>query len=252
MILFWAIAATMLAGALCFVLPPLARRGATPAARAREIESIEVYRAQSAELDVDLASGAIDAAQYDDALRALKRRMLEELELTPASGTSAPSTNTSKLAAIAIAVTLPLAVVALYLVLGNPEALSPQPAAAEPVAAAPAPGAPVSDGGTPTPAKTPGPTDPVTPEPVAASLTASIDVNGVAEPAAVGGAIPAAAPQFTVKYITNTTVTLQLMSGTLPGGGTTIDLAKDVPVTLNNPSTGANLTLTVKEIKASV
>lgn len=127
-----------------------------------------------------------------------------------------------------------------------------KPAAAEPVAAAPAPGAPVSDGGTPTPAKTPGPTDPVTPEPVAASLTASIDVNGVAEPAAVGGAIPAAAPQFTVKYITNTTVTLQLMSGTLPGGGTTIDLAKDVPVTLNNPSTGANLTLTVKEIKASV
>jgi hypothetical protein len=121
--------------------------------------------------------------------------------------------------------------------------------------------APVSDGstsggtapgGTTTTPQPSGPTDPLTPNPAPASLTASIDVNGVVEPATLGGAIPAATPQFTVKSITSTTVTLQLLSGTLPGGGTTIDLARDVPVTLNNQSTGANLTLTVKEIKASV
>ena len=98
----------------------------------------------------------------------------------------------------------------------------------------------------------PAPTVPTAPTPApATTLTASIDVNGVLEPAAVGGGVPIASPQFTVKAITSTAVTLQIISGTLPGGGNTIDLTKDVPITLNNPTTGANLTLTVKEIKAS-
>ena len=101
-----------------------------------------------------------------------------------------------------------------------------------------------------TPAATPPATTTTTA--VATQRSASLDVSGVVQTVTVGGKIPPAAPQFTVVTITATGVTLKLNSGTLPGGGTTVDLLKGVPVTLSNPSTGTTLTINVLEIKTQV
>jgi len=102
------------------------------------------------------------------------------------------------------------------------------------------------------PSAPPPTTTTTTPAPVAIQRSASLDVSGAVETVTVGGQTPAAAPQFTVVTITSTGVTLKLNSGTLPGGGTTVELLKGVPVTLSNPSTGTNLTINVLEIKTQV
>ena len=121
------------------------------------------------------------------------------------------------------------------------------PVAAPAIAAAPAASNPVTTVPTST-----APTSPTTTAAVATQLSASLDVSGAVETVIVGGKVPAAAPQFTVVTITAGGVTLKLNSGTLPGGGTTVELLKGVPVTLSNPSTGTNLTINVVEIKAQV
>jgi len=91
-----------------------------------------------------------------------------------------------------------------------------------------------------------------TPAPVATTLVASLDVSGSVQSAKVGDPVPAGAPQFTVKTITDAKVTLKLNSGTLPGGGTTIDIGVGESVTLSNPTTGASYAVKVTKITAEV
>ncbi len=127
------------------------------------------------------------------------------------------------------------------------------PVVTAPATATPGTANPVST--TPASPTTTGPAAPATtstPAPVATQLSASLDVSGAVETVLVGGQVPAKAPQFTVMTITSTGVTLKLNSGTLPGGGTTVDLLKNVPVTLSNPSTGTSLTINVLEIKTQI
>lgn len=90
------------------------------------------------------------------------------------------------------------------------------------------------------------------PAPVTTQLSASLDVSGKVQTVMVGNQVPASSPQFTVHAITASTVTLKLNSGTLPGGGTTVELTKDNPITLSNPSTGTSLAIKVIEIKVEV
>ena len=131
----------------------------------------------------------------------------------------------------------------------------PAPAATAAAAAAATPVAPAATNPVTTIPTTPAATPPATTTTTAAVATqrsASLDVSGVVQTVTVGGKIPPAAPQFTVVTISSTGVTLKLNSGTLPGGGTTVDLLKGVPVTLSNPSTGTTLTINVLEIKTQV
>ena len=129
----------------------------------------------------------------------------------------------------------------------------PAPAATAAAAAAATPVAPAATNPVTAIPTTPAATPPATTTTaVATQRSASLDVSGVVQTVTVGGKIPAAAPQFTVVTITSTGVTLKLNSGTLPGGGTTVDLLKGVPVTLSNPSTGTTLTINVLEIKTQV
>ena len=129
----------------------------------------------------------------------------------------------------------------------------PDPAATAAAAAAATPVAPAATNPVTTIPTTPTATPPATTTTaVATQRSASLDVSGVVRTVTVGGKIPPAAPQFTVLTISATGVTLKLNSGTLPGGGTTIDLLKGVPVTLSNPSTGTTLTINVLEIKTQV
>ncbi len=89
----------------------------------------------------------------------------------------------------------------------------------------------------------------VTPTPVATTYVATLDVSGQAQSVKVGDPVPAAAPQFTVQTITDAKVTLKLNTGTLPGGGTTIEIAVGESVTLSNPTTGASYVVKVTSIK---
>ena len=91
-----------------------------------------------------------------------------------------------------------------------------------------------------------------TPAPVTTQLSASLQISGRVETVIVGNQVPKSAPQFTVQAITSDSVTLKLNSGTLPGGGTTVELTKGNSVTLSNPSTGASLTIKVVEVKAEL
>jgi hypothetical protein len=119
--------------------------------------------------------------------------------------------------------------------------LTPKPPAPEP---------------TPTPTTTvPAPTTnttttTTTPTPTAATteFVATLDVSGVTQSAKVGDQVPADAPQFTVQAITSGKVTLKLNTGTLPGGATTVEIAKGESVTLSNPTTGASFVVKVVEI----
>ena len=111
---------------------------------------------------------------------------------------------------------------------------------------------------TPSPAEvalpTPAPTTSTTtttpaPAPVTVQMTASLDISGTVQTVKVGDQVPPDTKQFTVQAISTASVTLKVNSGTLPGGGTTLDIAVNQSVTLSNPTTGASYTIRVVEIK---
>jgi cytochrome c-type biogenesis protein CcmH len=115
MAVFAIIAVLLVLVALVIILRPLLR---TPAGQVvvREKSNLQIHRDQLAELERDLASGALDAAGFDQAKAELERRVLEE-DTPAADGLS--SRKAGKAAPIAIAVLLPLAAALLYLYLGN-------------------------------------------------------------------------------------------------------------------------------------
>jgi len=104
--------------------------------------------------------------------------------------------------------------------------------------------APATGGTTPTTAETP--------TPVATQYVASLDVSGEVQNAKVGDQVPASSPQFTVKALTATKLTLKLNSGSLPGGGTEVEIAVGESITLSNPTTGASYVVKVTGITSSV
>jgi cytochrome c-type biogenesis protein CcmH len=127
----FALAATaMVAVAVAWILVPLLRRRDRGDVD-RDASNAAILRDQLAELDADLARGAISAASHGEARRELERRVLEEVSTVP--GATAPE-RAAPWAAAMLAGLIPVAAVLLYLVVGTPEALGPQaraPAAAD-------------------------------------------------------------------------------------------------------------------------
>lgn len=124
---FWLIGALFAAGALLFILPPLLARHA-PVRFSREATNLAIYRDQSRELDADLAAGTLNAAQHAKARRELEARLLEDVADAQAAPT-APGRGLG--AAIVAAFAIPLCTFALYLIVGNPQAIAPAPAASQ-------------------------------------------------------------------------------------------------------------------------
>ncbi len=125
---FVALCALLVAIALAFLLTPLVRRRAPVAAEAPgTVRNATVYREQLAELDADLARGSIDQAQWAVSRSAIERRALDEAEEenSPALPATAPPRRAVVSAAL-VGVVVPVAAVAIYLLLGTPQALSPQ------------------------------------------------------------------------------------------------------------------------------
>jgi len=121
---FVLIAVVMAAAAVVWILPPLLRRRGADDGVARAASNLAVYRDQLAELDADLVSGTLSAAQYEQAKLEIERRVLDE-----ADGEGAPApwvSRNGRWTAVVLAATIPLCAASLYWLLGNPDALSPQ------------------------------------------------------------------------------------------------------------------------------
>lgn len=125
MTVFVFIAVLMAAAAVVWVLPPLLRRRSADGGVARAAATnLAVFRDQLAELDSDLSSGTLSAAQYEQAKLEIERRVLDE---AGGEGTPAPRvSHNGGWTAAALAATIPLCAASLYWLLGNPDALSPQ------------------------------------------------------------------------------------------------------------------------------
>ncbi len=118
MILFWTIAAFLVATALLFVLPPLlAHRGGQQGPTQKAL-NVAVYRDQLAELEADLRNGNLDQAQFEQSRSDLQRGLLES-----AAGDSQTSGAVSKAQgrwiAVVVGVALPLLAAGLYTTLGG-------------------------------------------------------------------------------------------------------------------------------------
>ena len=125
MILFWVIAAVMVAIALAFVLPPLlAAEEVKPLDESKE-SNVSVYRDQLAELEADLRNGIIAEDQYQQDRDGIERRMLEDVSGAGDAAAKPAPANSDRRSAYATALAIPVIAVVFYLHVGNPR-LNPQ------------------------------------------------------------------------------------------------------------------------------
>ena len=124
---FVAIALAMTALALAWVLVPLLRRRPQVAGDAVRAANLAILGDQLAELDRDLGNGTIVAVQHARARAELERRVLEE----PGAAATAQRgvARDDRGGALAIGMLIPAAALGLYLWLGEPAGLQPQPRA---------------------------------------------------------------------------------------------------------------------------
>ena len=126
-------AAIALIGATVLILlrPWRSSGGRADATSTQELNT-RLYRDQLAELDRDLATGTLAAADHAQARADLQRRLLEDVAQTEAVDAAPGARRTS----LVLAIALPVAAAGLYAFLGSPAALLPQAPA---VAGAPTP-----------------------------------------------------------------------------------------------------------------
>jgi len=130
MIAFAAAAAALVLGTAGFVAWLALRRARAaqeePGRAAREL-NVAVYRDQLAELEAERGAGTLAAEDFERARRELERRLLDDVG--PQTGRAAPGRRVraaSRGAVLAAAALVPLFGGAVYLVVGNPEALDPR------------------------------------------------------------------------------------------------------------------------------
>jgi len=120
MTLFGFLAAAFIVAALLFVLRPLVRRPSGGGASTRAV-NLAVYRDQFSELERDLKLGTLDSAQYEGARAELQKRLLEEVG--EGGDAVSPVGGGNRMTALLIALALPAAAAALYVVLGQPQGI---------------------------------------------------------------------------------------------------------------------------------
>jgi cytochrome c-type biogenesis protein CcmH len=123
--IFWALFLLFIGIALAWVLPPLLRRDTRTAPRMDVKEAnVAIYRDQLAELKADFDSGDLDAQQYELARLEITRRLSEDV---PQESAPVVVTQSRRWLAYTIGGAIPALAVALYVWLGNPEALVVDP-----------------------------------------------------------------------------------------------------------------------------
>jgi cytochrome c-type biogenesis protein CcmH len=127
MIIFWLIAAAMVILAVALVLRPLMR--ARPMALQRAAYDLPVYRDQLAEVERDVARGLLNAEEARAARLEIERRLLAAAdEGGEMAEKDAMTARSPRWLPVTIAAALPLAALAVYLVVGHPD-LPSQPLA---------------------------------------------------------------------------------------------------------------------------
>jgi cytochrome c-type biogenesis protein CcmH len=122
MTVFVVLGVLLVAGALVFVVPPLVRRTARPAA-SRDDVNAAVYRDQLRELDADLRAGTLASDQGDKAREEIEARLLADLG---EGGAKPAPSGRARAAALVLGIAVPLCAIAVYLSVGNPRMLAPQ------------------------------------------------------------------------------------------------------------------------------
>lgn len=121
MTLFWILAAALVVVALAALVRPLLRDAAAPTVDATRASNVRLLRDQLAELDAELAAGALAPDQHASARAELERRALEETREADVT----VSARSGRGSALTLAVLLPALAVVLYLALGNRMAFDP-------------------------------------------------------------------------------------------------------------------------------
>ena len=120
MIAFWSAGALLAAAALLLLLRPLLHAGARKSLSRHEV-NVSIYRDQLRELEADLAAGKLAQGDYDRARSELEARLLEDVAL-PDPSLARRGTRPVLLLLVTM---LPVAALAVYLVIGSPAALGP-------------------------------------------------------------------------------------------------------------------------------
>ena len=122
--------AALVALALLLLLPTLMGRKALGGFDGADVDAsranLAVLREQLAALDAEYASGALDAEQHRLARIEIERRALDEEQVAARPAVDGRSGKT----AVALGVSIPLFVLVVYALLGNPQALLPPSGAA--------------------------------------------------------------------------------------------------------------------------
>ncbi|MDX6529171.1 MAG: cytochrome c-type biosis protein CcmH [Blastocatellia bacterium] len=140
MLIFWIIVALFILFALWFVLPPLLQKSAADKGDDLRAANVLIYQDQFKEMEADLKNGLVGEEQYRQDKEELERRLLEDVG-APSSDLSSSSTSTRKVA-YGVGLAIPIGVVALYFVIGNPNGLTPS--LPQMASAAPQQGGPMS------------------------------------------------------------------------------------------------------------
>ncbi|HEY3025809.1 MAG TPA: c-type cytochrome biogenesis protein CcmI [Pyrinomonadaceae bacterium] len=138
MITFWLVNAFFVVIALAFILPPLLQgpeKNQEEDDTGRKEANLSVYRDQIAEMERDLENGILNPEQYRQDRDELERRLLEDVS-PKRGGEPAPVKvgSAGRGLVYGIALAIPLVAVALYLTLGNPNAISASGTAPSPAA----------------------------------------------------------------------------------------------------------------------
>jgi cytochrome c-type biogenesis protein CcmH len=123
--LFSLIVLALVAVALAFLLPTLLRTRARREVTSRAAINVAIYRQGVDELRQEVALGELSADEAGPAREELHRRLLEETGEPPVRSTASPR---RRRAAVVVAVALPVIALALYLVVGKPDALTEESA----------------------------------------------------------------------------------------------------------------------------
>ena len=140
MLIFWIIVALFVLFALWFVLPPLLHKSGADKGDDLRAANVLIYQDQFKEMETDLKNGLVSEEQYQQDKEELERRLLEDVG-APSSDLSSSSTPTRKVA-YGVGLAIPIGVIALYFVIGNPNGLGPS--LPQMASAAPQQGGPMS------------------------------------------------------------------------------------------------------------
>ena len=124
MTIFVVLGVVLIAVALLFIVPPLARRVARPS-ETRDAVNTAVYRDQLRELEADLRAGTLAPDQYEKARLEIEARLIADVGTGDAP---AETPRDARGAALALGLAIPICALAVYLSVGNPSAVLPRAA----------------------------------------------------------------------------------------------------------------------------